>query len=178
MSHMYATTIGHDNQGIEKFIIDSPFTSFTGALLRMVQEKESKGKEIDNSSRHEHVYSGPPLPSSGTAYCGAQSILHNNFGASHLEEIAAAGSVGSLEELESAYARDENYFQKHKATLLQKYRGKYIAIRGETIVGVANDLVMLDRIIDERVGANARAFVAKVTEDAFQQRDAVTIFMD
>jgi DNA-binding response OmpR family regulator len=72
--------------------------------------------------------------------------------------------------------QDEEYFRAQKDMLLQKHKGEFVAIRDGEILGFAKTRQAIEKLVDDRAGIDARAFVERVSPEAFEQKEAVTIF--
>jgi len=63
--------------------------------------------------------------------------------------------------------RDEAYFRAHEVEFMRDYPGKFVAIRGEAIFGVAETRRELIELAYERFGHDVYFFARKVCPESF-----------
>lgn len=63
--------------------------------------------------------------------------------------------------------RDESYFRAHEPEFMRDFPGKFVAIRGEEVVGVADTRRELLGLIIERYGDHVYFFARQVCPESF-----------
>lgn len=77
---------------------------------------------------------------------------------------------GALEDLLSRHAKDAQYFTQKKKEFLEKYSGKFVAIRDQVVLASADSLKALDGILKQHVGTSDRVFINHVAEESFEEK--------
>jgi hypothetical protein len=62
---------------------------------------------------------------------------------------------------------DDAYFFAHEHELMRDYAGKYVAICGEEVVGIADSLREMHQVLLERYQADNYVLVRKVSPESF-----------
>ncbi len=65
------------------------------------------------------------------------------------------------------FLRDQAYFRSHEAEFLRNYPGKFVAIRGEEVVGVAETRRELLNQVVQRYNEHVYFFSEKVCPESF-----------
>ena len=65
------------------------------------------------------------------------------------------------------FLRDQAYFRSHEAEFMRDYPGKYVAIRGEEVVGVADTRRELLNQVVQRYNEHVYFFSEKVCPESF-----------
>jgi len=76
------------------------------------------------------------------------------------------------------FLRDQAYFKAHEVAFMRDYPGKFVAIRGEKVVGVANTRrELLDQVV-QRFDDHVYFFSEKVCPESFAPpRDPVYLII-
>lgn len=93
-----------------------------------------------------------------------------------VEVLRQAGCLSDLDVAVGAQIKDEQSFLSNRDMLLAEHNGEYVAIWNGEIVGFAKTPKAIDRLINKKLGPDARAFVAKITPEAFGPAPTAIIF--
>ena len=76
------------------------------------------------------------------------------------------------------FLRDQAYFKSHEAAFMRDYPGKFVAIRGEKVVGVADTRRELLEQVVQRFDEHVYFFSEKVCPESFTSpRDPVYLIL-